>query len=137
VTTTKNFQALVDSAKRSRARWGIHAGRTNAEVLREYGALDRGSLYRVGFRQGLEGDEAQFIGEFTGLTETSDLPGEVHYGFIMRNPVLPDGSAPEPFHVLPIDVWHLSPAEPGDMDTLLVARIEGEGQSRDLRLGWG
>lgn len=118
--------------------WG--AGATNAEALEAIvGVLghppQRGALYRVGIVQ--EGDaKRQFIGEYLGLVRERGLDksgrvaiDEAALSFAIRNPVLPvgvgNGTREHPLILWPMDVWHLSDAEPGDLDHPMAYRTEG------------
>lgn len=112
-------------------------GVTNDDALaaiadRLGGPPERGALYRVGMRQGLEGRKVQFVGEYVGLAreQSEDGGSEIVMRFAIRNPVMPadsqHGTAENPLILWPLDVWHLQPAQPGDMDTPMHYRMDDE-----------
>jgi hypothetical protein len=111
-------------------------GVTNDEALAAIAEVlgkppERGALYRVRFGQGSPPRPVQFIGEYLGLAEdyVTGAP-EIAMRFAIRNPVLPadapHGTSENPFVIWPLDVQYIAPAEPGDLDTPLSYRVEGE-----------
>lgn len=122
--------------------WG--AGLTNEDALRVLvedlgGPPERGALYRVGIVQGADGAHRQFIGEYLGLVKDRGLDesgrtvvDEIAFAFAVRNPVLPadapNGTREHPFIIWPLDLWHLSPAEPGDLERPMTYVTEGSGE---------
>jgi hypothetical protein len=109
---------------------------TNAEALAAIEQVLRGlpragALYRIMFGQGPEGRPTAFVGEFVGLVR--DM-GEPALAFILRNPVPPinaqNGIRKEPFILWPLDVLHISPAQPGDLDTPMHYHRDGEPDAR-------
>jgi hypothetical protein len=126
---------------------GTHgAGATNHEVLAEIvEALGsppvRGHLYRVVMLQGEEGNKVAFIGEYLGLVEERRYDGagqiallETALWFAIRNPVLPAeteyGTRENPLVLWPLDIWHLSAAQPGDLEKPMHFKVEGEESGR-------
>jgi len=118
----------------------IGAGMTNAECiegLREVlgGPPIVGNLYRLRVIQGTEGYKGQCIAEFRGFV-TDRVTGypEPAMSFAVVNPT-PAADAPDgghPWIVWPLDIDHMSPAEPGDMDTPLAPRVSGEPVARPI-----
>ncbi len=95
---------------------------------------ERGALYRVTVGQGLERRPSSFIGEYAGLRVDRSPDGREEVGtqWIVRNPVLPvdaeNGTEANPWPVWPLDIQHISPAQPGDLDKPMHYRQEGQEQ---------
>jgi len=124
-------------------------GATNAEalggiVLQLGGPPVIGDLYRlgifgrVGTMMGSETTKVSLIAEFLGLAvdEMLDESGRIAVSepamlFAIRNPVLPHeiscGTRENPLVVWPFDIWHLRPAQPGDLKMRMPYKIVGEG----------
>ncbi len=116
-------------------------GATNADVLGEItealgGPPERGKLYRLTVALS-SGHPASCIAEYCGLG--LEAPGHAPHDltdgepvllFAIRNPVLPanakNGTTDNPWHVWPLDITHISPAQPGDLDRPMSYRMEGE-----------
>ena len=103
-------------------------GLTNEDVMAIIaealgGPPKRGELYRLSVGQGTHGQPAGFIAEYVDTGREFYGNGRAEYAlrFIIRNPKLPphaeNGTADNPYVVWPLDILHLSPAQPGDMDT--------------------
>jgi len=123
----------------SRAGRGmLHEGATNADMLAEIravlGGLPKpGALYRVRFWQ--TDHHPGFIGEFAGMGRdmATGYP-EPTLRFVIRNPVLPanagDGTPEHPFALWPVEIEHISAAEPADLERPLSYDVEGEPPAR-------
>ncbi len=128
---------------------GMHgAGLTNADALAVLvdmlgGPPERGALYRVGAVQGAEGRRVRFIGEYLGLATDQGIDStgraafeETAMRWVIRNPVLAadatHGTHDDPWILWPLDLWHLSPAQPGDLEYPMAYRVEGEPEARPL-----
>ncbi len=116
----------------------LHEGATNADLLAEIraalgGLPTRGALYRVRFWQA--DHHPGFIGEFVGMGRdmVTGYP-EPTLRFVIRNPVLAaaaaDGSREHPFALWPIDIEHISRAEPADLERPMSYDVEGEPPAR-------
>ncbi len=114
----------------------LREGATNADMLAEIRAVlggppRRGALYRVRFADHHPG----FIGEFVGMGRdmVTGYP-EPALRFVIRNPMLAatagDGSREHPFALWPIDIEHISPAEPADLERPMSYDVEGEPPAR-------
>jgi len=123
----------------SRAGRGmLHEGATNADMLAEIravlGGLPKpGALYRVRFWQ--TDHHPGFIGEFAGMGRdmATGYP-EPTLRFVIRNPVLPanagDGTPEHPFALWPVEIEHISAAEPADLERPLSYDVDGEPPAR-------
>jgi hypothetical protein len=117
---------------------GTHGeGLTNADALAVLidvlgGPPLLGALYRVAMWQDAETEEVRFIGEYVGMAEDR-MPGytEPALRFVIRNPVraadADSGTRAYPFAVWPLDISHLSSAQPGDLEmSMRPPRKQGE-----------
>ncbi len=123
----------------SRAGRGmLHEGATNADMLAEIravlGGLPKpGALYRVRFWQA--DHHPGFIGEFAGMGRdmATGYP-EPTLRFVIRNPVLRanagDGTPEHPFALWPVEIEHISAAEPADLERPMSYDVEGEPPAR-------
>lgn len=123
-----------------------NAGLTNSEALALIlemlgGTPVRGELYRVGMVQHWEGHpegrRVGFIGEYLGMGTDAGIDeqgrtarAEVSFRFAIVNPTLPAtadyGTREHPLILWPLDMWHLSPALPEDMQGTMHYAVEGE-----------
>jgi len=116
----------------------LHAGATNADMLAEIRAVlgglpQVGALYRVRFWQAAH--HPGFIGEFVGLgRDTITGYPEPTLRFVIRNPVLAataaDGTREHPFALWPMDIEHISLAEPADLERPMSYAVDGEPPAR-------
>lgn len=114
-------------------------GATNVEILaaiREAlgGPPQIGALYRITYGQGLAMEPGSAIMEFMGFTTDRIAGGaEPALTFAVRNPVLPltapFGTTAHPLVLWPLDIIHISPARPGDLDVAMQYRQEGDTQT--------
>jgi hypothetical protein len=116
----------------------LHESATNADVLAEIraalGGLPKpGALYRVRFWQA--DHHPGFIGEFVAMGRDMVTGySEPTLQFVIRNPVLAanaaDGTREHPFALWPMDIEHISPAEPADLERPMSYHVEGEPPAR-------
>ena len=112
----------------------LHPGATNMDALEAIlrvleGPPEQGRLYRVTYGHGEH--HPTFIGEYVGCTRDM-LTGypEPALRWIIRNPALPshvgNGTEADPFAIWPVDIEHIVPAKPSDMEQALLFEVEGE-----------
>jgi hypothetical protein len=100
-------------------------GRTNAEALAAlsldlHGLPEPGHLYEVGVRASDGQANQRFIGEFVGFVQDrarADAPhAEIALAFAIGILGQAPGARAEPLLLWPLDIGHLSLAQPGDSD---------------------